>query len=212
MARKPKAPVVQRPSARGWRGRGRGGAVFVQAPDEWRATTVQVCGMWPFAAGTGSPMVGVPLGRNLLSGATLCADPISWFQRANLISNPSVFLLSNPGLGKSTVVRRMALGLTGYGVMPLVLGDLKPDYVDLVAALGGQVIKIGRGRGYLNILDPGEATAAAERLTGDARDELIADARGRRHTMVATLITILRSTPPTDREETILDRAVTVLD
>jgi len=212
MARKPKAPVVQRPSARGWRGRGRGGAVFVQAPDEWRATTVQACGMWPFAAGTGSPMVGVPLGRNLLSGATLCADPISWFQRANLISNPSVFLLSNPGLGKSTVVRRMALGLTGYGVMPLVLGDLKPDYVDLVAALGGQVIKIGRGRGYLNILDPGEATAAAERLTGDARDELIADARGRRHTMVATLITILRSTPPTDREETILDRAVTVLD
>jgi hypothetical protein len=110
------------------------------------------------------------------------------------------------------VVRRMALGLTGYGVMPLVLGDLKPDYVDLIEALGGQVIRLGRGRGYLNILDPGEATAAAARLTGSARDELLADARGRRHTMVATLITILRSTPPTDREETILDRAVRVLD
>lgn len=157
-------------------------------------------------------MIGVPLGRNLLSGATLCADPISWFQRANLISNPSCFLLSKPGLGKSTVVRRMALGLTGYGVMPLVLGDLKPDYVDLIEALGGQVIRLGRGRGYLNILDPGEATAAADRLTGNARHELVADARGRRHTMVCTLITILRSTPPTDREETILDRAVGVLD
>lgn len=212
MARNAKTRAVEQPGPRGWRGRGRGGAVFVQAPDEWRATTVQACGLWPFAAGTGSPMVGVPLGRNLLSGATLCADPISWFQRANLISNPSCFLLSKPGLGKSTVVRRMALGLTGYGVMPLVLGDLKPDYVDLIHALGGQVIRLGRGRGHLNILDPGEATAAAERLTGDAREEVIADARGRRHTMVSTLITILRSAPPTDREETILDRAVRVLD
>jgi hypothetical protein len=127
---------------------------------------VQACGLWPFAAGTGSPMIGVPLGRNLLSGATLCADPISWFQRAHLISNPSLFMLSNPGLGKSTVIRRMALGLTGYGVMPLVLGDLKPDYVDLIRALDGQVIELGRGRGYLNIPDPGEATAAADRLTG----------------------------------------------
>jgi hypothetical protein len=213
MVRKARSvPAPRRPGPRGWPGRGGGASLYVQAPDEWRATTNQACGLWPFAAGTGSPMIGVPLGRNLLSGATLCADPISWFQRANLISNPSAFLLSKPGLGKSTVVRRMALGLTGYGVMPLVLGDLKPDYVDLIEALGGQVIRLGRGRGYLNILDPGEATAAAARLTGSAREELIADARGRRHTMVATLITILRSTPPSDREETILDRAVRVLD
>jgi hypothetical protein len=106
----------------------------------------------------------------------------------------------------------MALGLTGYGVRPMILGDLRPDYVDLVESLQGQVIRLGRGRGYLNILDPGEATAAADRLMGSAREELLADARGRRHTMVAALITILRSSPPSDREETILDRAVRVLD
>jgi hypothetical protein len=93
-------------------------------------------------------MVGVPLGRNMLSGATLCCDPISWFQRAGLISSPSVFVLGKPGLGKSTVVRRMALGLSAYGVLPLVLGDLKPDYVDLVQAIGGQVVTLGRGRGH----------------------------------------------------------------
>ena len=29
------------------------------------------------------------------------------------------------------------------GVMPLVLCDLKPDYVDLIRALGGQVITLG---------------------------------------------------------------------
>ncbi|MGY1638778.1 hypothetical protein ACI78V_19190 [Geodermatophilus sp. SYSU D00742] len=200
------------PGARGWPGRGRGSATYVQAPDEWRATTVQACGLWPFAAGAGTPMTGVPLGRNLLTGATLCCDPISWFQRARLISNPSAFVLGKPGLGKSTVVRRMALGLAGYGVLPMVLGDLKPDYVDLVEAIGGQVIRLGRGRGHLNVLDPGEAVAAAARLTGDARSQVLADAHGRRHAIVAALITVMRGAPPTDREETVLDRALRVLD
>ncbi|WP_291882954.1 ATP/GTP-binding protein [Cellulomonas sp.] len=197
---------------RGWLGRGRGTSSYVQAADEWRGTTVQVCGLWPFSIGAGTPMVGVPIGRHIHTGATLCCDPISWFQRAKLISNPSAFVLGKPGLGKSTLIRRMALGLAGYGVMPLVLGDLKPDYVDLIEALGGQVITLGRGRGYLNVLDPGEATAAAARLSGTARQQVLADAHGRRHTMVAALLTIMRSAPPTDREETILDRALKVLD
>lgn len=206
-------PVVpRRPGPRGWAGRGGGASLLVQAADEYRGTSVQVCGLWPFAIGSGTPMVGVPIGRNLQSGSTLCCDPISWFQRANLISNPSAFVLGLPGLGKSTIVRRMALGLAGYGVQPLVLGDLKPDYVDLIEAMGGQVISLGRGRGHLNILDPGEARTAAERLTGKARAQVIADAHGRRLTMVSALLTIVRSAPPTDREETILDRALKVLD
>ena len=205
-----------RPPMRGWLGRGRGGASYVQAPDEWRGTTVQVCGLWPFSIGSGTPMVGVPLGRHITTGATLCCDPISWFQRAKLISNPSAFVLGKPGLGKSTLVRRMATGLAGFGVMPLVLGDLKPDYVDLIEAMGGQVITLGRGRGYLNVLDPGEATEAAQRLRTAGFEkqaqEVLADAHGRRHTMVSALITIMRSAPPTDREETIIDRALKVLD
>lgn len=201
---------------RGWFGRGRGQSVYVQQADEWRGTTVQVCGLWPFAIGAGTPMVGVPLGRHIHTGATLCCDPISWFQRANLISNPSAFVLGKPGLGKSTIVRRMATGLAGYGVMPLVLGDLKPDYVDLIEAMGGQVITLGRGRGYLNVLDPGEASVAAARLReagkADKAAEVMADAHGRRTTMVSALLTILRAAPPTDREETIIDRALRWLD
>ena len=204
--------AAKRPGPRGWGGRGGGASLLVQMADEYRGTSVQVCGLWPFAVGSGAPMVGVPIGRNLQTGATLCCDPISWFQRANLISNPSAFVLGLPGLGKSTAVRRMALGLAGYGVQPLVLGDLKPDYVDLIEALGGQVISLGRGRGHLNVLDPGEARAAADRLTGKARAQVVADAHGRRLTMVSSLLTIVRSSPPTDREETILDRALKVLD
>ncbi len=203
---------VLRPGPRGWLGRGRGEAVLVTPAEEYRGTTVQVCGLWPWVVGSGTPMVGVPFGRHITSGATLCCDPISWFQRAKLISNPSVFVLGLPGLGKSTAIRRMATGLAGYGVMPLVLGDLRPDYVDLVTALGGQVIRLGGGRGHLNVLDPGEATAAAGRLTGDAKAAVLADGHARRLTVVASLITILRNSPPTDREETILDRALHVLD
>ncbi|MGF1662338.1 MAG: ATP/GTP-binding protein [Kineosporiaceae bacterium] len=197
---------------RGHAGRGGGRSVLVEAPPEFRGTSVQVCGLYPFSAGTGSPLVGVPLGQNLVSGATVGCDPISWFQRAHLIANPSMFVLSQPGLGKSTVVRRMALGLAGYGVLPMVLGDLKPDYVDLVAAMGGDVLPLGRGRGHLNVLDPGEATAAADRLTGRAREEVLADAHGRRLTVVSALVTIARSAPPSDREETVLDRALRVID
>lgn len=249
----PKRPL--RPTSTGWLGRGGGQAVSIQPADEFRATTVQVCGLYPFSVGTGTPMIGVPLGKNLATGASVCCDPISWFQRANLISNPSMFVLGKPGLGKSSLTRRMAAGLAGYGTLPLVLGDLKPDYVDLIQALDGQVITLGRGRGYLNILDPGEASEAAQRLRDDAAaalalaDELdaraaefgpgddkagmlsmaaerrkhaaksqrlahqvLADAHGRRHTMVAALLTILRSEPPTDREETIIDRALKYLD
>lgn len=212
MPREPQTVRPRVPGPRGWTGRAGGSSVYVQAADEWRGTTVQICGLWPFGAGSGTPMIGVPIGRNLISGATVCADPISWFQRGKLIRNPSCFVLGLPGLGKSSLIRRQALGLAGYGVMPLVLGDLKPDYVDLIGALGGQVIELGRGRGYLNILDPGEATAAAGRLTGRARTEVLADALGRRHTMVAALITIVRAAPPTDREEMVLDRALRVLD
>ena len=204
-------PAVRHPGARGWLGPGRGEMGYVQAAEEWRGTTVQVCGLWPFAPGVGLPMVGVPLGRHIYTGATLCADPISWFQ-ANIISNPSAYLLGLPGLGNSSTRRRSATGLAAYGVLPLVLGDLKPDYVDLIEAMGGQVIRIGRGRGHLNILDPGEAVAAADRLTGKARAEVLADALGRRHTMVSTLITIARAAAPIDREEIILDRALRILD
>lgn len=213
-----KAPAVrpERPSLRGWLGRGRGESFYVQQPDEWRGTTVQVCGLWPFAIGTGTPMVGVPLGRHIYTGATVCCDPISWFQRAKLISNPSVFVLGKPGLGKSTIIRRMATGLAGYGVMPLVLGDLKPDYVDLINAMGGQIITLGRGRGYLNVLDPGEAVEAAARLREEGFEkeaaQVMADAHGRRHTIVSALLTIIRQQQPTDREETILDRALKWLD
>ena len=196
---------------RGWRGPGRGAAAYVEAPPEWRGTTVQVCGLWPFSAGSGTPMVGVPVGRHLGSGATVCVDPISWFRRARLISNPSMFLLSQPGLGKSTFVRRVALGLVAQGVTPLVLGDLKPDYADLVAAVGGQVIPVSRGTGGLNPLDPGALSRVVSRLPGEAARRLRAQMLGRQVTITAGLVELVRRARLADHEESALAAAIGVL-
>jgi hypothetical protein len=207
----PRPRPRQRLGARGWPGVGGGSPGYVEAAPEWRGTSRQVCGLWPFGGGS-APTVGVPLGRSLTTGSAVCCDPISWFERAALIGNPSCGVLGKPGLGKSSVVRRMTLGLAGYGVLPICLGDLKPDYADLVLALGGRVIALGRGQGTLNVLDPGAAASAAARLTGSARSRLLADAHGRRLTMLAALISLNRQSVVTDTEESILSKALDVLD
>ncbi|MFI1539445.1 ATP/GTP-binding protein [Streptomyces anandii] len=189
---------------RGWHGPGGGRVGYLDPPTMWRATTVQACGMWPFAAGSGSPMTGVPLGQHLFTGATVCGDPVNWFTRARYISNPSLFMLGMPGLGKSTLVNRMLIGLAATGVVPLVLGDLKPDYADTVRALGGQVISIGRGRGGINVLDPGAMGEAAAKIGGEAGEVLKAETHGRVLNMVAALITIVRGRPMDDHEQSVL--------
>ena len=119
-----------RPGARGWRRACGGHVPWVEAPPEYRGTTVQVCGLWPFSAGSGTPTDGVPLGKHQLTGATVCGDPIMWFLSRRIL-NPSAFVLGRPGLGKSTLVRRIVNVSAGFGIIPLILSDLKPDYPDL---------------------------------------------------------------------------------
>jgi hypothetical protein len=208
---------------RGWPGRAGGHSTYLQPPPEWRGTTVQVCGLWPYGVGAGAPLIGAPLGKHLLSGATVCGDPISWFQHAGLLTAPTAFVLAREGFGKSSMVRRMATGAAYFGAIPLVLGDLKPDYPELITALDGEVIPLGRGRGYINPLDMSltqEAVALLDSQPGTIDDqerakvrrELLSDARGKRHAMVAALATIQRSRPLDDGEDTILAATLAELD
>lgn len=183
---------------------GGGRVAALDPPTMWRATTVQACGLWPFVSGSGAPMIGVPLGQHINTGATVCGDPLNWFTRARYISNPSLFMLGMPGLGKSTLINRMLIGLSAQGVVPLVLGDLKPDYADTVRALGGQVISIARGLGGLNILDPGAMGEAAAKIGGQAGQALEAETHGRVLNMVAALLTIVRGKPISDHEQSVL--------
>lgn len=204
-------PPEDRPGSRGWRGPG-GGEGLVVPVDEFRSSSVQLRGLYPFPVGTGTPMIGAPLGRHLSDGGTVCCDEIDWFLRAGLISVPTMWVQAKPGLGKSTLVVRKLICQYAKGHLPLVFGDLKGEYVDLIKALDGQVISLGPGRGYLNILDPGEARAAAKRLTGKAREQVLGDAHTRRHLGVSGLITIAQAERLSVGEESILGRALRVLD
>ena len=199
--------------ANGLAGPAGGAAGVVDVPPEYRATTVQVCGLWPWAVGSGTPMIGTPIGHHLHTGATVCFDPISWFLRAKLISNPSLFMLGLPGLGKSTFIRKLVTGATATGVVPMILGDLKPDYADQVRALGGQVVSVGRGRGYLNPLAVGALGSILPRLHGrPAYDRVAAEVAARRLSMTSGLVSLVRREEITDTEQTIIATALRLLD
>ena len=206
---------------RGWPGAGGGRSTYLQPAREWRGTSNQLCGLWPFSVGAGAPLVGSPLGRHLQSQAPVCADPISWFQHAGLLTAPTGFVMAREGFGKSTLIRRMMTGCAYFGAIPLVLGDLKPDYPDLIRALGGEVIQLGRGRGHINPLDTSLTREAVELLDhadiddhvrDSLRSELLIDARGKRHAMVCSLATLQRRRDLDDTEDTVLAVALDELD
>ncbi|WP_245601793.1 ATP/GTP-binding protein [Hamadaea tsunoensis] len=205
-------PRGQRPAGpRGFAGPTGGRMSYVEEPIEYRGTTVQVCGLWPFGVGSSTPMVGVPMGRHLYTGNTVCFDPISWFTRTNLINSPSVYILGEPAMGKSSAVRRMVLGLTAQGVTPLILGDLKPDYADLVRALGGQVLRIGSGLDRINPLDAGPWRNVLSRVDAKTGAQVRAGVVARRTNLVGALMHLVRRGPVTSDETTVLTAAIRLL-
>ena len=138
----------------GWKMAYAGRAAHVDAAPEYQATTAQACGLFPFVAGGGTPTAGTPVGRHQLWGEVVCLDPLAWL-RAGLVTNPGMFVLGQPGTGKSTLVKRLVTGAVATGAVALVLGDTKPDYAMLTSHLDGQVIRIGRGMDRINPLDAG---------------------------------------------------------
>src|SRR5699024_3088504 len=130
-------PLNTKPTNRGVIGRGGGSMPYVEAPDEFVGSSVQVCGMYPFTSGVRAPPVCVSLGKHHVARATVCAGPMSWFERGSLISKFSVMILSKPGLGKSTVADIWAVGLAAYGVLHWFYGDVKGEHVEINEALGG---------------------------------------------------------------------------
>ena len=47
-----------------------------EEPTTARGTTIQVCGLWPFAGGSGAPRYGVPAGKHQRTGAAVTLDPV----------------------------------------------------------------------------------------------------------------------------------------
>ena len=195
----------------GWPVRDGGRAVHVSVVPEFQATTIQLCGLYPFVAGSGTPAAGTPVGRHQLWGEVVCLDPLAWL-RAGLVTNPGMFVLGQPGTGKSALVKRLVTGAVACGTRVLVLGDTKPDYTPLVRYLGGQVIRIGRGLDRINPLDAGPLGAALHGMTGADAQQLRAEVRSRRLSLLLALATLIREARISNAEEVILGRAIDLLD
>jgi type IV secretory pathway VirB4 component len=146
----------------------------------------------------------------MLWGEVVCLDPLAWL-RHGLVTNPGVFVVGQPGVGKSTIGKRLATGMTATGARLLVLGDTKPDYTPLVRYLGGQVIQVGRGLDRINPLDAGPLAAAQRQMTNADATQLRLEIRGRRLALLLALCALVRRWPLTNAEEVLLGRAIDLL-
>lgn len=200
--------------ARGFAGVGGGRMSTIMPPVEYRATNVQVAGLFPWIVGANSPILGTPLGFHLNSGAgasPVCFDPLSAW-KAKTITAPSCFICALNGFGKSTLLRRLALGDIAKGVRVIFPGDVKPDCRTLTEEVGGQVSEVGYGIGTLNPLDPGPIGAALVRLTDPVVRQQIAFAlHARQLNMIAGLCEIVRRSALKDFEQTMLASAIRLL-
>lgn len=147
-------PTPLKLAAKGFKGRGGGAMTTVVPLLEYQATTMHACGINPWVIGAASPQIGVPVGVHVETGEAACWDVLSWFAEG-LIANPSAFVLSLPGLGKSTLIRKAVIGAVAYNQIPIIAADIKGEYVRAVRLLGGQIVKLGHGYGHINPLAAG---------------------------------------------------------
>lgn len=207
-----------RSSSLGFRGQAAGTQRVISGPQEWQTTTNFGAGFNPNVIGAPSPVIGTPLGVHVTTGAEVGCDPMAWF-REGIISNPSCFVLSLPGLGKSTKIRKMLMGGVAQGQVPIVAGDFKAEYVGFTHQVGGQVITIGHGRGRMNPLDVGALGRVIPRLEAH-RDVLEAEGKadlidrakeqvhGRQVAMVRMLVSLGRGEQPADYEVMLISAAL----
>lgn len=198
------------PAKRGYRIPGGGHASLIDLPPEYRGTSLQVCGLWPFASGSGAPLEGVPLGSHMLTGNVVGLDHFTAFERG-LIPNPSMYVMSNPALGKSTLVGKIMMGLDYRGINNMTLGDVKGEHVLRTRMMGGQVNRLGNGRGYVNLLDMSLAANAATRLAGTMRSEVELGAFELCKSSIIAAIMVARKGNPTEHEELALGTALQIL-
>uniref|UniRef100_UPI000AE7FA63 hypothetical protein n=1 Tax=Nocardia acidivorans TaxID=404580 RepID=UPI000AE7FA63 len=204
---------TQQLTDRGYIGAGGGRMNVVGRPVEYRATTAQVAGLWPWSVGAGAPLIGTPLGSHLHTGAPVCFDPMNWFLRGSFITAPSLFVLGLNGFGKSSLVRRIVLGGVAQGITPLILADVKPDYRKLVEVVGGQVIDLGYGHGKLNPLAAGVLGSIVPMLDElpALQTQVLQELRARQVTLVAGLVELVRGARVRDYEETLIATALRIL-
>lgn len=200
---------------RGYVGAGGGRMSTVLPPVEYRGTTKQVAGgMYPWIVGASAPILGPILGPHLATGAPVGFSPLA-AKEMNAITAPACIIFALNGFGKSTLLRRIALGDIAAGIRVIWPGDVKPDgraLTEAVCTTG--VNEVGYGTGSLNPLDPGPIGLALDTYTdieADTRRRYQFALHFRQVNLQVALCEIVRRRPLEDFEETVIDSGIRLL-
>lgn len=180
------------PRATGWAVPGGGRVANVDGGIPFQGTSRQTCGLFPFAVASGASPKGVPLGRHMLTAEPVGLEIGDWI-RSGLITNTGIWVQGQPGIGKSTVIKRLFVGHIAFGYLGVVPADIKGEYTPVVEALGGTVWRLGRGSmDRVNPLDVGPLRAAMTSTDAATRARLWETLRARQLSLLEALITIVR--------------------
>ncbi|MET8540251.1 ATP-binding protein [Kitasatospora sp. NPDC004799] len=170
----------------GWGGLYGGRAAVEDAGTVYTGPSTQAGAIYPFLLGSGLPPRGVPVGRDVLTGELVCIDPSGW--TGKLTTNPGVWVMSQPGVGKSALVKRICLVYVAFGCMMCVPADVKGEYTALIRELGGSVLRIGTGTDRINPLDSGPLLGRLAALPTVERGALLDVLNGRRLETLGALL------------------------
>jgi type IV secretory pathway VirB4 component len=169
-----------------------------------RGTTAHVSSIYPFSVQAGFGHRGVYVGADLLAGGSeFCWDPFDAYA-GGLVTNPNVWVLGEPGHGKSALVKCLLWRQAGvYGHGPngrwTAIADPKGEYTGVAERLGLTVVRLSPGGGVrVNPLAPGPAAdhEPAERQVL------------RRAEMCTALVATVLERPLTQLEDAVLFAAV----
>lgn len=138
------------------------------APPRSLVTLEEVARQWPNRQPVAA---GIPVGREVGTGRTVHCDPLTLQQQGLL--NPPRAVVS----GTSTaLLQRWILGLSAVGQTPVVAGDQQGHLARTVAALDGEVFRIGRDHHTINPLDDEASSASVvEILLAGAGERRLSD-------------------------------------
>lgn len=205
----PARTSVLRRTSRGFAGKFGGRWGEVPQPPEWFTTSVQVCGIYPFGAGTSRPTDGAPLGRDMMVGTAVCTDHEALY-RSGVISSPSMMLFGINGVGKSSTAQTILYGQNARGIALGLFDPMKGEHTAMMRALGGSVWEIGPGAGKdkINLMSSGPLGDAARKIGGQVGKELNQLARDKSVQLVQLICRISRSIQLDDIEDAVLEAMV----